>query len=432
MGLGLVRFDGFDHLEHNHVGQKYTYNNGFDQGGSSDGRFASDSNWLDKGFNIFNTAFGRTTWDHDFGQGTSSVTKIVFGMWLRNGDGTGGPFSGGSDFFQLRYVNGGGLFWKQLSFAMRSTNKIEIWRGGPAGSIESVTSNFSGTLVGQTADNVLTQDYNFFEFEVTAPLGVRIRKNGALIFNDATVPTTHATAPAQAFNRVGKCWESLGNQFYDADAYYLFDATGIAGDAWIGATRVTTWFTSANQSLADFDISDLVTLKPNSLGGVYTSLPPYSSRLFERFNYPVPGNHFDDGDSSYIEQDANTGAQALFRMARYFPVGGVLALSITPTLRSLSGTNAAQFWVEALNTGTNETGPFSVGNAYKTKQVIFITDPETGLPWKEVDFVSGAWKFGIRLQSPTDAPCRVSQLVVEVLHLASGGAGARYRVGNSN
>lgn len=431
MGLGLVRFDGFDHLEHNHIGQKYLYNNGFDQGNSSDGKFASDTHWLDKAFNIFNTAFGRTTWDHDFGAGVTSVTKIVCGMWLRNGDGLGGSFSGNSDFFQLRYADGSNMYWKQLAFAMRSTNKIEIWRGGPAGTVETVTSNFAGTLVGSTAANVLTQDYNFFEFEITAPLGVRIRKNGTVIFNDATIPTTNATAPAQAFNRVGKCWESLGNQFYDADAYYLYDATGIVGNAWLGETRVTTWFTSADAALADFLITDPATLKPNTLGGTYTSLPPYSSRLFERFNYPVPGNHWDDGDSSYIEQATNTGSEALFRMARYFPVGNVLAVSITPTLRSLSATNAT-YWLEALKTSSNEFGPFSIGSSYRTPQLILLTDPESGLAWKEADFVSGAWKFGIRLQSPSDAATRVSQFVVEVLHLAAGGVGARNRVGNSN
>jgi hypothetical protein len=347
-----------------------------------------------------NTGFGRTKYEYAWPSNTGTV---IAGFHFKPTHGLGGAFAGDSEFFQWRTVPNSGGPQKQVTAAIRSDGRLEFWKGG--------TSNFSGTLIHSTAAGVFTDStWCHLELKVSSGQGVWAKKNGVYIVNEPTLPTTQGD---HFFTHAGYCWESFGFNGYTIDNYYLLDGASGLSD-FLGECRVTTQWPNADIEYGDW----VPNTPPPSPPYVYGS--DRVSRVFERYTYPFTVTNWPDGDTSYIELPAGHTSALYFRFNRFLPAGTVLGTQVAATLRSLGVADMIFKGILRQDTDTNLSdqlyGPQD--STYWTKAA-----PVTSLTFDEQDFADGRWTFGMQpLTNPGGT--RLTQLVVERLHLAGQGAGS--------
>ena len=407
--MSLDRFDGFDHFRHDQTYQKWVYESSIDQEGPTPPAPFADGLYTDYAWSMMNTGFGRVAWSHDYGYG-GGVQRVVFGMHLRVGFSGLGSFSAHSDFFQLRYI-GPGLSSpvKHLSFALKPDGAIEIVKG-------------AGTIVGTTAAGTVSSTvYHYFDFEVSTSQVIRIWKDGVKIFEDlATYPFITGTDILAQYSLVGYCWEYFGQSYFVTDNFYLFSG---GGDQPLGEIRVSTQF--VNRTAPDLLVSNISRVVDPSIATHYTSLPFYGGMLLEQIAYPFSLQTMHDSDATYLTVAPGNTGQGRFQFARFQPVGTILALSVTMAVKGTGTLKPLLKKGSLSHTGSLKAVASPAG--YVILQWIYLLDPTAGVSFNEQDFADGVWSFGFEAAASSSA-LRVTQLVVERIHLAGGGSTAEYSI----
>jgi hypothetical protein len=417
--MSLVRFHAFDAALHNRQTEAFDTLVS-DQGDNLDGFYGSSSYYQeDLAFSVMNTGFGRSPYEHNFGNGSGGVSTLCFGMHLKTSRGTGGTFDGNSDFFQARHRDIMLTVTKQFALAIRADGRIELWSGGTG-------SNFTGTLRAATDPGVVEQDvYHWFEFVVTSPAGIQIYRDGSLILDEAGAQTVKGGIAPTTYTLAGFVWENFGFPMFVADNFYLRNDAVLMGEK-----RNTTNYPTDDDTIADIEVSNLTPVLHPSLTVLFAGLPTYAGMILERKNFPYTGCAYHDEDNSSLRVAAGDTGRGVFRFLRWFPVGTIDALSVTIAFRGATG--SAGHRIRPIIRGSVDSYgdwyDFDGSNRYTIKQWIFTVDPENSDPWDEEDFSNQFWTFGFEIEGGSNV-AYVSQLTVERMHEAGTGATADYAIG---
>ncbi len=395
--------DSFDHFLINgddRINGKYATIGGV-QAVRLPGRYDPDtdgnpSSYEDSAYALMNTAFGRISHNYSFAGLASGA--VFFGVDIRPANLSGGAFATDSDFITLSgYDSFSSTFKEQAKIAIRNDGRLQVWK--------STGTNFTGTMLaelpaGTLADNV----WHRLEIRFTdSTLVLRLDGVEMLDLDDSMVSGT------DGISRVGICWESFGNNAMVYDNLAVWDTSGALCNDWIGDAQV------AANYVDDTEAADVPT-------GAWT--PTTGTSLEEMVDErPIADANYHDFDTTVIEASAD--ASVVFKCRRFFPYGEILGVAVNivtkcPTATTLSAVvrGASDF----VNTGIS----FS-SSTYRIVQFPYTFDPEGGIQWQQDDFIDQRWRFGAALASPL-GPVKITQLVVEVLHVRTGGPLAFYGV----
>lgn len=424
--MSLVRFEGFDHLDLAHLLKRVKWlTTGSPSALISDGVYAADGHYTDHSLTVDNTGFHRYWIEHDFGFGHGK-DGVIFSLHIT-------PVNRSlTDFVTLRYQDTDITAIKELAFNMTATGKLQCYRSGFKQYTDSQTltlfpisvdsSNQNGDLLFELPDDTFEEGVTArWEFKVSKS-HVTIRKDENIIYSAA-----HTTVidDSHNFSRVGLVYDDLGGVLPHWDNVTLQDSVD---DDWLGIVRVSTTWISLNPAVADVFISGLTQQHDPSLH-TFNDFSPYGGKLSDRDSFR---NDVFDELGSYVEVAGGSVGKAIFQFEDMFPVGPVLAMSLTISLRNLHATNTATY-----------EGITDLDGVQTVLPPVTIQPSDAGLspwsyPWKtlqavvegvldEQPFADQRWKFGFQVTAPADTPIQISQFVLERLHKPTSGAGCRYR-----
>lgn len=342
-------------------------------------------------WDVMNTGFGRIRMERDIA--TAPVSKCVGSFYVKF---NGSAEIKDSGFYVLRNGNNPGVRVMELACRKSATDNyqggFELWTSN--NSLQQ--HNFEGTMVDSTATDIIQFD-TWMHVEVVFDSGL------VSVFVDS-VKVMEATVLGTSITRHGHLWESFGFNHLNVDDYVF--QVGADSERLGVKHRVTTLWPSSD-----------------ALNNWYASGSPHYTQLVDRTGV---------NPYTYVAL-ASTGYE-LFGWETAYPVGSILALQVSlfasPKSSSLSSSVQDLFRLGPAGSLDSVSEihipPYLSRETTETQRQIFanaihVVDP-SGAAWKEEDWI-GQWYAGLTSGS---GPAQVSQLVIERLHILTGGAGARY------
>ena len=261
----LLHCDGFDHIQ-NLSWKYYTYRAGWDAVTVYPGRY-------DYGmcYRQMNTGFGETNHVHYVGTQSAVIVGLDFAAY--SGLGISTPTYTANNFLRLDTSRGDP--YTVCSVAINSQGKLEFWVGG-AGHYGQ------GSKVAEGSDVFGMEVWHHLELLARVSGGWELRLNGATYLQGSDSLNPHGDGD---IGTVTLRWESFGFAGMQADNYTICNTEGTVCNTFLGPCRVLTYYPIANYGPNQW----------NKNAGVWNY-----DRVYERRNYPLIGNNFPDGDSSYI------------------------------------------------------------------------------------------------------------------------------------
>lgn len=423
--MPLVRFEGFDHLDATLYTSRVKWlTTGSAQANLSDGIY-SDGHYVDQDLSIFNTGFERFFMEHDFGFGHGK-DGAIFSLHITP------TLRSITDFLVFRYQDTTTTIVKELAFNMTDTGKLQCWRSGfkqwtdsQAGGLwpnSNAGSDQNGTLLFELPDDTFQDGITArWEFKVSKS-HVTIRKNEVTVHDADHVTVVDG---GHNFTRVGLVYDDLGGVHMRWDNATLQDSFD---DDFYGIVRVSTTLITLDPTVADVFVSGMTQHRDPGHSG-FDAFSPYGGKLADR---AASRNDWFDELLSYVEITGGSVGKGIFQFEDMFPVGEIIAMSLTISLRNLHPTNTAtyegitvldgvQTLLPAVTIQPSDAGLTPWAYPWKTLQVI-VEDVLDEQP-----FADQRWKFGFQVTAPMDTTIQVTQFVLERLHKPTSGAGCRYR-----
>jgi hypothetical protein len=352
-------------------------------------------NYRSNSLRLMNTGFGRSRYQM---KTTGDVGKAVISFHIKFGVFSSDYNMGESCFFVLRsgYSEGdtsnGGRGLRICELACRkdpiepTKGAVEIWQSTDV----SQQSNYSGTRVANSADQVIRTDKWYFCEVMFVSGTVSVYFDGTLV--------VQGTVNAGNFNSHGIEWESFGFRGIMV-ADYVFQE-GLDAALLVTPMRVTNLFLAR----------DKITQGVSTGGAHYNQIN--EARVLD--------------SASYVA--VTSGQQELFGMERGYPLGGPVAVCACAIVAgTASGLQALYRYGDegSLLHGAAFVDTFNRSSSGSAFQDLFyagalsVLDP-SGNSWDDSDWVA-AWQAGFE-----GGAARVHQFVIERLHVNGAGSGARY------
>jgi hypothetical protein len=416
----IVFFDGFDHLPYFSTFSLFVHpkypayvigSSGFgfyvDTGRSDPGRYAFDGHYADRSYLTYNSNLNFVLRDYPL---RSASGRMSCGFWIMPTSSLGTPLQINTDFFSITGLDPSvGFLLNYLSLAIVKEGSItdryylEAWTHKTSGPSKYFLTSFSGDKLARSSELIFQSgQWVYCEILLTAAGAWEVRLDGTTILSGA--------APhAPFYDRCGIKWNQGGFPAIKVDDLYMSDGSDAA---FIGPTRVTTLFPRSDVANDGWTLSTL----PSSGEG--------SGSIWQRINDAWNQTTLDEIIWSQL-----AGSSFLIKCGQAFPVGPIQAISLTHYSRvALPGAQRWRAIVRKDGESLDYLGSWQdiATSDWKFYRWQIARDPWTGLPWDEDDFTANAFSFGLEIESAV-AKMEIRQLVIERLHLPSGGAGARYR-----
>ncbi len=407
--MSLRFFCGADFFDYGRM-DLFFRTSGSIQGSNQAGVFSADSRYVDYSMNFLNSGFSRFTAEIPLID--TQPEGVTFGFYLKI-DRAFGSWDANLDVFQLRYqAADGDPITRHLAINISADRRLRFFKAG--------TVNNTGDMIYQTDPGFIESGFHWYEFQIknSGPDNLRVWVDGDTDPTiEATVSTVNGTTAA-TYSLAGFVFDQLGFNNITWDNFYLRDD---ASEDRYGPVRVTL------HSIKNAPDGDLF-IGGWGVGGSMELMPTWGGRLRELIAYPAFFTRPPDDDNSYMFTNMND-QKAIFRFERYWPVGPIISLALSMVAKTASGSPAKIAGLVRRFSFDYLSGEFDVpgGDVYRGIQIQYEAPPSGGDSWVEQELVSGDFTFGFSGSKAPDNTLRVTQFVVQMLHLISG-SGSEYRI----